>query len=266
MKKINILLVLQILLVLGSAFFLIPFETIAGNIDVILEADKSFNVKKGNVNEDEVFSVSSDGLVTINNEYTLRDDIGEPGQAMITQNNDTVGWINVKSGTNNGYGSSSLTKYLSDKGLFALHENNCGLNTGVWDFITVIDRKPPYLDLGFCIETEEHDADSFEDAQMDCMNKPQPARLPEPVEWKLACIQEYSNKMNNNPNASYLNNYEWVSNFIIIDAVDEVLSGVVPVAGDGVDCNNFSKAWIFYSVANITDKHHIGKMNFRCVR
>ena len=123
---------------------------------------------------------------------------------------------------------SSLTQNISKKGLFDLHTDNCSYANG-WSFINIIDGK------GFCIENNERNALTFEQARRECLNieANNPARLPEPVEWKLACRQEYTNKTNGK-NVTYIDNYEWATNIPLFVSVSALTLSLPDNADDDI--------------------------------
>ena len=164
-----------------------------------------------------------------------------------------------------GASAADFALNINSKELFKLHTINdekrgCdGADTDTWDFVPVIENTDSVKNLGFCIQKNQNAAKSFHEAQITCMSMAKPARLPEPMEWKLACKQEYANKTNGK-NIGYINDYEWASNVPMFSAAGPVihplyaisrgeLPGTEPqgiavtIMGDG-GCKYSSWGWI----------------------
>lgn len=99
-----------------------------------------------------------------------------------------------------GAGDDMWIRTFEQWGLFTPHEDYCDSSTEVFVAISGTASR------GFCIEKDERTAAAWEAARDDCASDKK--RLPEPGEWKYACV-----------NAVGLNNMtdddEWVSNFAL---------------------------------------------------
>lgn len=97
-----------------------------------------------------------------------------------------------------GFGRDIWTGYIDQKGLWTPHPDDCSSSE------TFIASGPG--SLGFCIEDDERSALAYQDARKTCTDLGK--RLPEPNEFKFACLAAPSglNDMSNN--------WEWSSNYV----------------------------------------------------
>ena len=251
----------KILFAIGYSIVLTFSTALAGDIDVKFsdtDGGSKFTIQDKNGNDK--FSIGSNGSVTVNRKYSLPTENGTNTQAIMwpyETGNQDLKWTQATYRNTIGIGGSSLTKYMydNDQRLFDLHSNNC---SNGWSFITVIGNKdtpPSSEDLGFCIEDAISPATYYDEALLNCLSRS--ARLPEPVEWILACKQSKG--------TSYS---EWTSNFPILSQDQGSGMGVyVPtqsrVCRSGDCCHASSTGILGYYRNSVIENN---KNRFRCVR
>jgi hypothetical protein len=92
-------------------------------------------------------------------------------------------------------GANMWTETFKSQGLYQAHSNNC---SGSETFFPLYSG----ASIGFCMENDERSAAIFSDAIADCAHDGK--RLPEPLEWKVACQAGTLNDMTGA--------WEWVEN------------------------------------------------------
>mgnify|MGYP001555164085 CR=1 FL=1 len=135
-------------------------------------------------------------------------------------------------------------------GLFVPHSNNC-VESEAFVALTADGR-------GYCIEKEERQLYTWQEARMDCAKDGK--RLPEPFEWKVACSASKKLGLKN-----MIGNWEWASSFTTPEVLPVNNTGDyqgmgVPVFGNQ-GCHQGTWEWIGHSKS-------LGEngRNFRCVR
>lgn len=96
-----------------------------------------------------------------------------------------------------GTGTDMWTTYIAEQNLYSPHEDDCDAATEVFVEIASSGR-------GFCMEVNERTAATWEEARDSCATDLK--RLPEAVEWKIACRRSGSSFN------QLLDGIEWVGN------------------------------------------------------
>jgi hypothetical protein len=155
------------------------------------------------------------------------------------------------------YGVDMLTGYISEKGLFVPHINNC------FPTESFISLGIPN-GAGFCIEKKERKEASWEESRKACALEGK--RLPEIFEWKLACNEANNlglENMTTNANGNEAA-WEWSSNSTTPMSIGEHQGIGTAIAGDG-GCGRGSWEWIAL-VFDPASPEYVQKHQFRCVR
>jgi hypothetical protein len=154
------------------------------------------------------------------------------------------------------------TGQMKAMGLFQPHVNNC-------DSTMVFVSMGPGANLGYCMEKDERTAAIFDVARQTCLSNG--TRLPEPVEFKTACLAAPSGLVH------MTNGWEWASNYTLYfyNLTGEYAHRVsAVVAGrDGLSSGNSCYAMGTQEIG--TFKSNDGEstfvssndsLNYRCVR
>ncbi|MCB2106115.1 MAG: hypothetical protein KDE14_00385 [Rhodobacteraceae bacterium] len=148
-------------------------------------------------------------------------------------------------------GSDMWTQAMTQLGLFRAHRDNCESSTEAFVTVYTDDNS---VDFGFCIDKDENAAgnSSWDDARNTCIASGK--RLPEPGEFKVACVQAGTLGLNNMTDSDA----EWASNFPTPLPGSSTFGIGVPLMGNQ-SCLYGGYSW----VANTT-KLNI-TTSFRCV-
>jgi hypothetical protein len=145
-----------------------------------------------------------------------------------------------------GFGGDSTTKLLEQMGLFTPHSDICDTSE---TFITVKGSE-----LGFCMENSERSAQEFEAARRVCVDLGK--RLPEPVEFKVACNEEVTIGTNL---TQVTNNWEWASNSVFY-AYSSAFNGINAAVAGNPNCDALSQGIVGNNPSSADS------FSFRCVR
>jgi len=108
-----------------------------------------------------------------------------------------------------GAGADMWTGQMQQRTLFRPHAITTRCNTTTEAYVQVpFDPANLTAGVGFCIEKNQRSADTWENARNTCASLGK--RLPEPGEFKLACLNAGILGLNSIPTAS-----EWASNFLL---------------------------------------------------
>jgi hypothetical protein len=145
-----------------------------------------------------------------------------------------------------GFGVDTTTTLLNQMGLFTPHSDTCSSSE---TFITVKGSE-----LGFCMENSERSALEFEAARRVCVDLGK--RLPEPVEFKVACNEEVTIGTNL---TQITNNWEWSSNSIFY-AYSASFNGMNAAVAGNPNCDAISQGIVGNNPSSADS------FSFRCVR
>ncbi|MFN8391630.1 MAG: hypothetical protein U0136_15180 [Bdellovibrionota bacterium] len=122
-------------------------------------------------------------------------------------------------------GSDMINQEMKDNGLFHPHINNCASS----EVFVPVGAGGTGGPTGFCIDKDESSGSgiAWEDCRQNCASLGK--RLPEPVEFKIACQLSPTGLIN------MTNGFEWASNFSILeyDSASGTQHMQVPVVGNG---------------------------------
>lgn len=143
-----------------------------------------------------------------------------------------------------GMGTDMWTRTFDQWGLYTPHEDYCD-STEVFIAVSGTGTR------GFCIEKDERNAAEFEVARDDCASDKK--RLPEPGEWKFACMNYVG--LNNMTDDS-----EWMGNHSWIQLGTTTAIGVAAIVGGNGGCKYGAFDWLLKS------NGAPGSYSYRCVR
>ncbi len=139
---------------------------------------------------------------------------------------------------------SAWAQQIINQGLMSPHMDNCGSGE---TFIAIVGN------LGICMDDNEQSADDFIDARNFCMAAGK--RLPEPTEFKYACL--------NNPGSlnNMTGNTEWVTNFdYLLIEITGYFNGTYATAAGYNGCGHVTSGIVTKTGASPES------FAFRCVR
>lgn len=136
--------------------------------------------------------------------------------------------IGITRSSSPALGSDMWTEEMSRLGLFRPHLNNCDPATEAFVPVTPDGR-------GFCIEKRPREAMTWEQARNACLQDGK--RLPEPAEFKIACMNAAVLGLED------LGPSEWTTNFAFLFSRHSDLWGVAAATTSG-ECTNMQFGWV----------------------